>query len=216
MIEINEGDRYGRLVIIKESGSIKYYRNFLCKCDCGNEVIVRLTHMRSGNSKSCGCLQSEVRKVSSLKHGSSTSRLYRTWNRMRQRCTNPRNNNFLRYGARGISVCKEWDDFMAFEKWSHANGYATDLTIDRINNNGNYEPGNCRWTTLAVQMVNKENNVFIEYNGQKKTISMWSRDFGLTQECLGRRLRDGWSMERASQMPPLKGQQLKEYRQNYK
>ena len=152
------GNRYGRLTVIKYSGrSQSGCYLWLCKCDCGNETIVAVNHLKNGHTKSCGCVSRKMHNNGDFHkiHGGRGTRLYRIWKNMRQRCTNPRTTNYHNYGGRGIKVCEEWNDFVTFKEWSLANGYAEHLTIDRINNDGNYEPTNCKWSTYKEQANNR-------------------------------------------------------------
>lgn len=130
-------------------------------------------------------------------------RLYRIWHNMKSRCyleTFPR---YRYYGARGITVCEEWrNSFSAFHEWATSNGYRDDLQIDRIDNDGNYEPSNCRWVTKREQESNKSTNVYVSYKGEEKTVAEWARVFNIDRCLLGIRLRRGWSFERAVSTPP--------------
>lgn len=154
------GKRFGRLLALSEAGRTKQYEvKWLCRCDCGADAVVRGTALRSGRTQSCGCLQSDAAKRASTQHGKYKTRLYRIWLHLKNRCTNPRNDGYKYYGGRGISVCPEWSEsFLSFEKWALQNGYNQTLTIDRIDVNGEYEPGNCRWATMAEQNRNKRNS----------------------------------------------------------
>ena len=130
--------------------------------------------------------------------GTSRSRLKRIWRKMKERCYNTKVDNYHRYGGRGITVCDEWkDNFQAFYDWSMANGYADDLTIDRIDNDGNYEPGNCRWATMKEQANNKSNNVRITYKGKTQDIKQWSEELGIAYTTLFIRIQNGWPVEKA-------------------
>lgn len=169
------GQRFGRLTVIEYAGkrvsqSGKASTMWKCKCDCGNIKDVRQGSLRRGTTQSCGCLHKE--KVANMHrtHGLSTEnkRLYKVWKEMRYRCSDPNNASYDRYGGRGISVCDEWqNNFEAFYKWSIANGYKEDiaesgknrLSIDRIDNGGNYEPTNCRWADDYVQAANKRTSL---------------------------------------------------------
>ncbi len=159
------GQRYGKLTVIKQveskvTPSGQKQKQYLCKCDCGNEVIVRSLALRNGDTKSCGCLKvkqaKETLKTIKPKHGLRYTRVYGIWKDMKQRCYNLKAANYERYGGRGIKICEEWkNNPEAFYNWAMANGYAENLTIDRINNDGNYEPSNCRWITMKEQAQNR-------------------------------------------------------------
>lgn len=150
------GKRFGRLTVIERNGSDTGGIRWKCRCDCGNVVTVRGTHLRSGATLSCGCYQKTAVKMSNTTHGQWLSRLHRIWSAMKQRCYNPKNTGYANYGGRGIRVCDEWlNSFSAFYNWALSHGYDDTLTIDRINNDGNYEPNNCRWLTRAQQNKNK-------------------------------------------------------------
>lgn len=132
-------------------------------------------------------------------------RLYSIWHNMKKRCYYAKSKSFKNYGARGITVCDEWkNDYRAFEKWAMENGYRYNLTIDRINVNGNYEPSNCRLATREQQDCNTRRNVNITYKGETKTVAQWSRVYKIDHCLLGIRLRRGWSFERAVATPPRK------------
>ena len=139
-------------------------------------------------------------------HGGSKrkqkERLYNIWNGMKNRCFNEKDKNYKNYGARGITVCQQWkEDYGLFRKWAMENGYNDNLTIDRISNNGNYEPSNCRWATREEQNNNTRQNHYIEYNGKVKTLSQWATYYGLTRSCLKCRIKKGWEIEKALTTP---------------
>lgn len=165
------GQRYGRLTVIERDYS-KKTTAWKCRCDCGNYVVVTSKNLRQKgfSTKSCGCLNREGNPT----HRHSRERIYHIWMGMRRRCYNEKDTEkYKRYGGRGIIVCKEWDckdGFMNFYNWSMANGYRDDLTIDRIDNNGNYEPSNCRWITPKEQQKNTRWSVLVFVDG--KTYSM--------------------------------------------
>lgn len=171
------GKRFGRLFVESEDGRNKYgEKMYLCKCDCGNAKMVRSHALISGETRSCGCLQKEMVRKSNTIHGDTNSSLYRRYKHMIWRCKNSNCKDYKNYGGRGIRVCDEWEkDYRNFQKWSLENGYREDLTIDRIDVNGNYEPNNCRWITLQEQENNRRDSVYLSFNGITKTASQWSR-----------------------------------------
>lgn len=159
--ESRVGEKYGRLKIVRidhKEGNTVYV---LCDCDCGKKKVIALKSIVSGATVSCGCYNKEqARKSKNIIHGMSRTRLYKIWCKMKSRCYDKNDiKKYSYYGGRGITVCEEWkNNFVNFQKWAEKNGYCDNLSIDRIDVNGNYEPSNCRWITMAEQQSNKRNN----------------------------------------------------------
>ena len=162
------GMRFGKLEAIERVGSDKHrHSTWLCKCDCGNEIVVRSDSLIRGLQVSCGCYNIEQIRNRSITHGKANTRLYNIWRGIKKRCFVESEVFYKDYGGRGITICDEWkDDFEMFYEWSMQNGYREDLTIDRIDVNGNYEPTNCRWATLIEQQNNTRKNRFLTFNGE--------------------------------------------------
>lgn len=189
------GQRFGKLIVIKRDINIA---KWFCKCDCGNDVIVYGNQLKNGTAKSCGCLKREVlikRNVQMSTHNMSKDRLYGIWADMKIRCTDKKNHDYKNYGGRGIRFCNGWNKFEIFMKWALENGYNKNLTIERINVNGNYEPLNCMWITAREQHYNKTTNRYIIYNEEKKTVSQWAEKIGISRQGLRYRLEKGWDLE---------------------
>lgn len=191
---IRAGDRYGRLVVINETGSRNGYRYIMCTCDCGNSFETKLTFLTTGQSRSCGCIKRG--NVGQPTHGFSRSKLYKVWISMKQRCLNKRCSVFKHYGGRGIKLCSEWTEFEPFKAWAVSRGYNEGLTIDRIDNDKGYSPENCRWVTMAKQGINRRTNRIIEFNGRTQTLKEWAEEIGVDINTLRKRLIN-WPIERA-------------------
>ena len=190
-----KGMKFGRLMVIERDNSKNGDKVFWkCICDCGVEKSVASANLRSGHTTSCGCKRAETE----AKHFSDPTplkkenqRLYSIWKSMRARCGSEKHKEYHNYGGRGIRICDAWlgrAGFANFVCWSLENGYREDLTIDRIDFNGNYCPENCRWVPHKVNQNNKRDNRYIEINGEIMTLSQWADAYGLTQCELKRRI----------------------------
>lgn len=202
------GRRFGRLVALGPiSKSLSTQIIWRCVCDCGNSSDVISQSLRSGATISCGCWKSESFARAKTTHGLSKTRLYRVWKGMVTRCTNANVPGYKDYGGRGIKIFPNWlDDFQVF--FDHVrlldNCENVGYSLDRINNNGNYEPGNVRWATRTEQNRNSRHNRNFTYDGKTQTITEWASEFGLRFATLDGRLRRGWDMERALRTPTRK------------
>lgn len=193
--------RFGRLVVL-ERRSDRYkpsgepYDMWLCRCDCGAIKEVAGPPMRDGRTMSCGCLK---KCFIPRKHGQSYTRLHRIWSGMKGRCRNKNNPEYARYGGRGIIVCDEWENsFESFYKWAMNSGYKETLSIDRIDNNGNYCPENCRWATPKEQANNTRNTKLITHNGETHTVAEWAEIKGIREKTLRERIyKRHWPIEKA-------------------
>lgn len=208
------GQKFGRLTVIERvEDSKRGNSRWKCRCDCGNETIVLGYHLTSGNTKSCGCYQKEKASKCHSTHGIPISHpIYCSWHNLKARCLNENDPDYGRYGGRGITISDEWkDNFMAFYTWAITHGWQEGLTIDRIDNNGNYCRENCRWVDMTTQNNNKVNNVWLEFNGEKHTLPEWARTIGVDTETLRKRLSQcGWTVEKALTTPTMKKYHHKE------
>ena len=191
------GQRFGKLTAIRRVDSV-----WECKCDCGNITYVRISYLKNGHTKSCGCKKFETKN---LIHGKSKTRLYNIWDNMKARCYRKYSDKYKWYGERGIKMCDEWlgeNGFISFQDWSLSNGYQDNLTIDRIDVNGNYEPNNCRWITQKEQCLNKRDTILFTYNGVTKPLKEWCREFDLKYYTIWKRIYvHHWSFEDAISSP---------------
>lgn len=201
--------KYGRLKMLSRSKTAKNgHIIWLCLCDCGRRVEVNGYHLRSGKTKSCGCLKREIASLTcrkyKFKHGhckrGETSHIYRVWTNMLNRCNNPKSQDYKNYGGRGITVCKSWHKFEHF---------LTDIEepptnkhqLDRINNDGNYNPNNCRWATKQQQMRNTSRNRWINFNDKILCSAEWETQTGIPSSAIRKRLKRGWSIEETLTIP---------------
>lgn len=191
--------KFGKLTVIKMHEDKSKGIKWVCKCDCGNETIVYSNFLKSGHTKSCGCLQKEVVSNIFRTHNLSKTKLYKRWEDMKNRCYTKTQTMYKYYGDRGIKVCDEWLDkengFINFYNWAIQNGYQDNLTIDRIDVNGNYEPSNCRWVTMEQQANNKRNSCYITYNNETHTASEWGRILKIPYKLIHARYSKGYCLE---------------------
>lgn len=176
------GRTFGRLTVVDNAPNKNNKTYWLCKCECGNITKVDTGALKSGNTKSCGCLNIDKiidRNHRNSKHNMTNSKIYQVHKHMKERCYKEYHKSYNDYGGRGIKVCDEWlnkdGGFENFYKWAIENGYSENLTLDRKDVNGNYEPDNCRWVDNLTQCNNKRNNFYIEINGVIKTASEWGK-----------------------------------------
>lgn len=195
------GMKFGELtavsINVERSGRLTFWN---CECRCGGRHIAAAKDLISGNTKSCGCLSREKQ------HGMVGSPEYESWTAMKTRCNNPNHSSYHRYGGRGISVCARWaDDFTAF--LADMGPRPEGMCIERVDNNGNYEPGNCRWATAKQQSRNKVTNRVVQIGGTRRTLAEWADVYGLNRTTLRHRLNKGWSALRAVTTPTTKENQ---------
>lgn len=202
------GQRFGRLLVLKQIGiDVKSgQKRWLCECDCGNKKETITSYLTSGDTSSCGCYRKEC-ELKNLKearekgvnktHGLSKTRIYQIWADIKDRCYNNKNASYKHYGGRNIVVCDEWRrNFMAFYNWAIKNGYQENLTIDRINVNGNYEPQNCRWATYKEQANNKRTTRKIIIYDKIKTAYEFEKEYGIKAHVLVDRYDKGYRNEK--------------------
>jgi hypothetical protein len=188
--------RVGRLTVLHRGKNIAKQPSWVCLCDCGNETQVVASSLKSARTRSCGCLRTEVTKKTMTTHGLTNSPEYGIWSAMKKRCYDTNNQDYKNYGGRGITVCDRWVN-------SFANFYA-DLgakpnaySLDRIDVNGNYEPSNCKWSSLEKQANNKTTSAFYTLNGETNTIAQWARKMNIKPTLLRKRLCNGMDISKA-------------------
>lgn len=178
----------------KDGGAI-----VLCRCSCGMNKNVRVASLISGKSTSCGCLQQEIARSTSTKHGKSRTRTYRIWQHILDRCCNKNNTGFKYYGGRGITVCEQWTNFENF--FNDMGECPPNKSIDRINNDDGYKKDNCRWATQVEQNRNTRQNVYLAHLGKTKTVAEWAKALNMRHDVLSWRLNHGWSIEKTLSTP---------------
>ena len=165
------GKKFGYLSVLHFAGHRGGKRVWVCKCDCGKEVIRDTYYLTHQSDVSCGCVRYKKVSESKKTHGQCGTKLYKIWEAMKRRCDSPKADRYPRYGGRGIKYCDEWNKFIPFYEWAIKAGYKEGLSIDRINPDGNYEPNNCRWITMAEQANNTSQNRHVSYGGRSMTVS---------------------------------------------
>ena len=196
--DIKVGSRFGRLTTIGPTFVDGKVRKVPCRCTCGVEKVLRVDHLKDGSTSSCGCLCAESSRARAMKHGEWTTKLWGHWSAMRRRCNTESTGNYYLYGGRGITVCEEWKDYLAFRAWALANGYADDLSLDRVDVNGDYCPDNCRWVDRKRQARNRRNTIFVEYEGARVPLADLSERFGIDPDLVYARVVNcGWDVHEA-------------------
>lgn len=188
------GQVFGRLTVVQEAGiDTRGEKLWMCECECGSIVNVLSSNLRTGHTKSCGCLKYEG---SNTKHGMYGTLIYDVWRNMIQRCVNPNNSAYDRYGGRGIKVCSSWLKFENFYK--DMGDRPEDHTLERVDNNGNYCPENCKWVSRKEQARNRETSIDITYNGKTQCVSAWEEELGFKHGTVWMRIyKYKWPVERA-------------------
>lgn len=210
-IPFNRGDVYGRLTVESElppSVGSRSRRRMLCRCSCGKFHEAYSDNLVRGIVKSCGCLHADTRHLIRLTHGMSGSRTYKSWAGMRDRCGNPRNGSYKDYGGRGVTWCDRWDNFSNFLKDMGVRPKGC-FSIERIDNDRGYEPGNCRWATPTEQANNRRSNHLLAHQGTTLSISGWARLTGIPRTAIQSRISHGWGVKAALETPLPKRYALK-------
>lgn len=202
---IQIGQKFNRLTVIGTGTTAIGLFGWKCRCVCGKEGFFQSNRLTSGHVKSCGCYQRDSLRARRLKHGAKSggnvTQEYRIWSGMKQRCLNPKAPNFVNYGGRGIKVCARWvnsfDNFLAdigpIPTPKHS--------IERNDNNGNYEPSNCVWADRKTQALNTRRNKWILFKGESKTLGQWGISTGMGRDVIAARLKMGWTVEKSLTLP---------------
>ncbi len=197
------GQVFGRLTVVSRAEDKGGRVSWNCRCECGNNSIVKGRHLRSGCTRSCGCLSMDGLRERFTSHGMRKSKEYKTWQGMIQRCTNPSAPNYSQYGGRGVGICNSWLKFENF--FADMGSRPKGMTLDRIDNDGNYDLENCRWATDSEQHRNKRNNVMVTFNGKIKCLAAWAEEAGMIRDTLHTRLvKLNWSIEKSLTTPVKK------------
>lgn len=199
------GAVYGTLTVVKEAEKVNGMRRVLAECECGNSKEFYLGNLRMGYTKSCGCRQLEGLAERATTHGGRDTRLYSIWTNIKTRCTNSKTDSYKYYGGKGISICREWEErFEDFRDWALENGYKDDLTIDRMDNEGDYTPDNCRWADHVTQSRNRDYAWHITIDGTTKHVKEWCEYYGIEYKTVHTRKSRGWDDAAAVSTPLLR------------
>lgn len=205
------GKTFGRWTVLEKTRKQQRNQVYLCRCECGNMREVTQSNLTQGKSQSCGCLQKELTSKRFTTHGMRKSRLYDIYANMKARCTNPNNKRYDSYGGRGIGICQDWNNsFDAFKKWALSHGYSDDLTIDRINVDGDYCPENCRWANQEQQSNNQQKTIWIEILGERRSLKQWTTFMGWNYGTYSARYRKGLCIFKDFEIEEIKKKLQKE------
>lgn len=200
-VNINDltGRVFGKLKVREMQPKTTRKTYWICECECGNEKTIRSDRLLGGVTSSCGCVkkqQDDINLIKNHRHQKSGTRLYNIWQNMKNRCYKETDKRYHRYGGRGIIVCEEWQGVDEFLKWASETGYKDNLTIDRIDNDGNYEPSNCKWSTLKEQSNNRRTTHKITYQNKTQSLKEWTEELGLNYGTVHSRLVRGCPLEK--------------------
>jgi len=201
-VKVSVGEKFGRLTLLRRAPeAYKSQTSWLCRCSCGTEKVVGVGHLRTGSTVSCGCYAREQASKRQSTHGLTKNIAYRPWIQMRTRCANPKATSYEYYGDRGIQVCQRWDDFTLFLQ-DMGERPSLLYSLDRIDTNGHYEPGNCEWKTHKDQMRNRRNTVRLTFAGETLPVSQWAERIGKPNRTLLQRIKYGWSPAQVLEIEP--------------
>lgn len=199
------GQRFGMLTVVEFMGRKNKHSWFRCECKCGGVTITTSNNLRRFHTTSCGCYNAKVFRQSTIRHGLSKHKLFRTWNDMKNRCYYNNHNRYQNYGGKGIGVYWLWlEDFIEFYRWAISSGWKKGLTIDRVDNSKDYSPENCRWATTKEQNRNRTSNVKITLDGVTKILIEWSEISGINPQIIRKRINSGWPIKDAIYNPVQK------------
>lgn len=201
MIQIDlTGETFGKLKVLEFAGKKNGRNYWKCQCSCGKVIEASTGNLRSGRATNCGCFRIERTKLANTTHGKTNTKLYGVYKHMYRRCYKETEPAYKNYGGRGIKICEEWlNNFENFYDWAVNNGYDENLTLDRINVNGNYEPSNCRWVNQTVQQNNRTNNVRLVHNGEEHTLAQWALIIGVPYKAFHLRYKRHGNIDRIFQ-----------------